>query len=90
MITGTTNGAYFVESEIWKEEIKETLFPALMDSFPHVKWITGSFPTGDTLTIPTTARMPVRSYTENTEITLEDPTLNEIQLTIDKYLPLAA
>lgn len=85
MITGTTNGGYFIEDEIWKEEIKENLFPALMDSFPHVKWVTGSFPTGDTLTIPTTARMPVRSYTENTEITLEDPSLNEIQLTIDKY-----
>lgn len=85
MQTSTTNAGFFIEDEIWKAEIKEELFPALLDGFPHVKWVTGDFPTGDTLTIPTTARMAVRTYVEGDELTLEDPTLNEIQLTIDKY-----
>lgn len=85
MQTSTTNAGFFIEDELWKAEIKEELFPALMDGFPHVRWVTGDFPTGDTLTIPVTGRMAVRAYVEGDEITLEDPTLNEIQLTIDKY-----
>ena len=85
MQTGTTNGQYFIRSEIWEAEIKEELFPALTESFPHMKWLTGAFPDGDTLTIPTTGRVPVRSYVENNEITVDDPTNNEIQLVIDKY-----
>ncbi len=85
MQSSTTNAGFFIEDEIWKAEIKEVLFPALLDGFPHVKWVTGDFPSGDTLTIPTTGRMPVRAYVEGDELTLEDPTLNEIQLTIDKY-----
>src|SRR3990167_159202 len=78
-------GALYIEDELWKAEIKEELFPGLIEGFPHVKWLTGDFPTGDTLTIPTSGRMAVRTYTENTEITVEDPSLNEIQLTINKY-----
>ena len=85
MQSSTTNAGFFIEDEIWKAEIKENLFPALLDGFPHVKWVTGDFPHGDTLTIPTTGRMPVRAYVEGDEITLEDPTLNEIQLVIDQY-----
>lgn len=85
MQSSTTNAGFFIEDELWKQEIKENLFPALMETFPHTRWLTGEFPTGDTITIPTTGRMPVRTYVEGDELTLEDPTLNEIQLTIDKY-----
>lgn len=81
----TTAAEVLIEDEVWKAEIKEELFPALTEGFPHVKWLTGDFPTGDTLTIPSTGRMSVRTYTENTEITVEDPSLSEIQLTINKY-----
>lgn len=85
MLSSSTNAAYFIEQELWEAEIKEALFPALMSDFPHMRWMTDNFPTGVTLTIPTTGRMSVRSYTEGDEITVEDPTLNEIQLTIDNY-----
>src|SRR3990167_5826122 len=85
MQTAGTNGAFVIEGELWKAELKEELFPALISSFPHMRWLTDAFPTGNTLTIPTTGRMTVRTYEENDEITVEDPTLNEIQLTIDSY-----
>ncbi len=85
MQTTTTNAGFFIEDELWKAEIKEELFPALMDGFPHVRWVTGDFPSGDLLTIPSTGRMAVRAYVEGDEVTLEDPTLNEIQLVIDQY-----
>jgi hypothetical protein len=85
MLSSSANANYFIEQELWEAEIKENLFPALSGSFPHMRWITDSFPTGVTLTIPTTGRMAIRAYTEGEEITVEDPTLNEIQLTIDNY-----
>lgn len=85
MIGGTTNGGYFIPDELWAAEIKENLFPALMDGYPHMRWLVDEFPHGDQVTIPTTGRMTVRSYTEGDEITVEDPTLNEIVLTINKY-----
>ena len=81
----TSSGAFNIEDELWRAEIKEELFPTLMEGFPHMRWLTDGFPTGDTLTIPTTGRMAVRDYTEGDEITVEDPSLNEIQLVIDKY-----
>lgn len=85
MISSSSNAGYIIQDELWKAEIKQTLLPSLVSNFPHTRWLTGEFPTGDTLTIPTTGRMPIRAYTENDEITVEDPTLNEIQLTIDNY-----
>lgn len=85
MLGGTTNGGYMIADELWAAEIKENLFPALLQGYPHMRWLVDSFPHGDMVTIPTTGRMVVRNYTEGDEITVEDPTLSEIQLTISNY-----
>lgn len=83
MQSNQTNAGYIIRSEVWSEVIKEEFKPWLYGQ-SHVMWIT-DFPDGTTHTIPTMQRMPVRDYTEGDEITTEDATLGEIQLTIDKY-----
>ena len=85
MLSSSTSGGYLIEDEIWAEEIKEAFKPYLQADFPYMKWVSDAFPTGDTLTIPTTGRIAVRAYVEGDEVTLEDPSTNEIQLTIDTY-----
>lgn len=41
---------------------------------------------GDQINIPTLGSMSTRDYTENTPITIDDPTVGEFNLTIDKYV----
>lgn len=84
MLTTSTSGGFLIRDELWEKILKEELFPYLL-GMEHVRWVTGMFPDGDTLTIPTTGRMPVRDYTEGEELTVEDPTTNEIQLIIEEY-----
>lgn len=83
MQTNQTNAGYIIRDEVWSNTIKEEFKPWLFGQ-SHVMWVT-DFPDGDTHTIPTTGRLPVRDYTEGDEVTTEDATLNEIQLTVDKY-----
>ena len=83
MQTNQTNAGFIIRSEVWAEVIREEFKPWLFGQ-SHVMWIT-DFPDGTTHTIPTMQRIPVRDYVEGDEITTEDATLNEIQLTIDKY-----
>lgn len=73
-------------TETWKDEIKEVLDTALILR-NEVMWLDSDFGkgTGDILHIPTMSQMTARDYTEGNQITLEDPTSNEFQLTINKY-----
>lgn len=83
MSLDTQNNASLVRSQIWANELKDVLQEELaMDS--HVRWIT-EFPDGDILNIPTLSEMTVRNYTEGAQVTLDDPTTGNFQLTIDKY-----
>lgn len=83
MQTNQTNAGFIIRAEVWSEVLKEEFKPWLFGQ-SHVMWIT-DFPDGTTHTIPTMDRIPVRDYVEGDEITTEDSTLGEIQLTIDKY-----
>ncbi len=83
MQSNQTNAGFIIRSEVWSEVIREEFKPWLYGQ-SHVMWIT-DFPDGTTHTIPTMQRIPVRDYVEGDEITTEDSTLNEIQLTIDNY-----
>ncbi len=83
MQSNQTNAGFIIRAEVWSEVLKEEFKPWLFGQ-SHVMWIT-DFPDGTTHTIPTMQRIPVRDYVEGDEITTEDATLGEIQLTIDKY-----
>lgn len=83
MQTNQTNAEYIIRDEIWSQTIKEQFKPWIFGQ-SYVMWVT-DFPDGDTHTVPTMARMPVRDYTEGDEVTTEDAVLNEIQLTVNKY-----
>lgn len=83
MQTNQTNAGFIIRDEIWSQTIREEFKPWIFGQ-SHVMWVT-DFPDGTTHTIPTTGRMPVRDYTEGDEVTTEDATLGEIQLTIDNY-----
>lgn len=83
MQSNQTNAGFIIRAEVWSEVLKEEFKPWIFGQ-SHVMWIT-DFPDGTTHTIPTMQRMPVRDYVEGDEITTEDATLGEIQLTIDKY-----
>jgi len=73
-----------VRSEVWAKMIQEELQEELMGQ-ELMSWIT-EFPDGDQLNIPTLASMSTRDYEENTVITVDDPTVGEFNLTIDKYV----
>lgn len=85
MITTTsTPGALLIRDEIWSKRIQEELQEELYAN-SLVEWISGEFADGDMLTIPTLGSMTARNYTENADITIDDPTVGEFQLTVDKY-----
>ena len=73
-----------VREQIWAKMIQDELQEELMaDSI--VNWLT-DFPDGDKLTLPTLGSLSTRDYAENTPITIDDPTVGEFELTIDKYV----
>jgi hypothetical protein len=81
---GAAPGNLLVRNEIWSKRIQEELQEELQAN-SLIEWITGEFSDGDMLTIPTLGSMTAREYTENADITIDDPTVGEFQLTIDKY-----
>lgn len=85
MIT-TTNSATnpLIRSELWSQRIQEELQEELMAQ-ALVPWVT-DFPDGDQLTIPVLSHLSTRDYTEGEDITVDDPTVTEFTLTIDKYV----
>lgn len=73
-----------VRSQIWSNTIQDEL-QELLTAQSMVDWLT-DFPDGDKITIPTLASMSTRDYVENTAITVDDPTIGEFELIIDKYV----
>ncbi len=77
-------GAVTVRDEIWSKMIQEELQEELYAN-SIVQWISGEFADGDLITLPTLGSMTARDYTENSAITIDDPSVGEFQLVIDKY-----
>jgi hypothetical protein len=63
-----------------QEELQEELFGQTIVDF------ISDFPDGDEIHIPTFGSLAARDYTENTDVTFDDPTTGEFTLTIDQYL----
>jgi hypothetical protein len=75
---------YVVRAEVWSKMIQDELQEELMGQ-ELIQWLT-DFPDGDQLNIPTLGSLSTRDYTENTPITIDDPTVGEFNLVIDKYV----
>jgi hypothetical protein len=73
-----------VRAEIWSKMIQDELQEELMGD-GIVDWMT-DFPDGDQINIPTLGSMSTRDYEENTPITIDDPTVGEFNMVIDKYV----
>lgn len=80
----TTNNSSVIRTDVWSQEVKDILQEELMMD-KKVRWITGDFPDGDNLHIPTLSELNVRDYAEGDEITLDDANTGEFTLAIDKY-----
>lgn len=83
MANTTANTAYTIRTDLWSKTIREVLQEELMGK-ELVNFIT-DFPDGDEIHIPTLTSLTVRDYIENAEIAIDDPTVGEFTLTIDKY-----
>ena len=82
--TSASPGNLLVRDEIWSKRVQDELQEELFAN-SIVEWLTGEFADGDQLTIPTLGSLTARAYTENDAITIDDPTVGEFFLTIDKY-----
>lgn len=80
----TSSQSNLIRTDLWstmiQEELQEELFGQSI-----VEFIT-DFPDGDEIHIPTFSSLAAREYTENTDVTFDDPTTGEFKLTIDQYL----
>ena len=84
MTTGNTG--VLIRSEIWSNQLKETLKDTL-DATKYVNWI--DFPDGTTMTIPSLGDLDAYDYTEDTAIEYTPMDLGEFQFTINEYLASA-
>lgn len=79
----TTNNSTLIRTDLWAQEVKAVLQEDLLKD-PRMRWITGEFPDGDTLHIPTMSELNVRTRTENQEMVFDNINTGEFTLTIDK------
>lgn len=84
MAVTTANTANLIRTEIWSQRVRDELQEELMAQ-SIVDFIT-DFPDGDQVNIPTLGSLNTRDYVENGAITVDDPSVNEFNLTIDKYV----
>lgn len=84
MATTTISTPNMIRSEIWSKQIQEELQEELFGQ-TLVTWVESDFPDGNTLTIPKLGHLSAADYNENADIAVQDPTVNEFQLTIDTY-----
>lgn len=79
----TSNSDVLIRSEIWSNQLKETLKDQL-DATKYVNWV--DFPEGTTMTIPSIGDLDAYTYTEDTAIEYTPMALGEFQFTINEYL----
>lgn len=85
MANTTLNTANAIRTDVWAERIKEELREELFGQ-NLVTFISGDFPDGDTLHIPVLSSLAAESYTENTDISIQDGSVGDFELVIDKYI----
>ena len=83
MAITTSNVAQLIRDEVWSQRVQDELQEELFGQ-DLVEFIT-DFPDGDLLTIPTLSSLSARAYVENDDITVDDPTVGEFQLSITEY-----
>lgn len=78
----TANSDLLIRSEIWSNQLKETLKDTL-EATKYVRWI--DFPDGTTLTIPSIGDLDSYDYTEDSAIEYTPMDTGEFQFTINEY-----
>lgn len=84
MAATTTTASNLIRTDVWSQRVQEELEESLIGK-QLVEFLT-DFPDGDTLHIPTLSSLTTRDYVENTDITIDDPSVGDFTLTIDKYV----
>lgn len=73
-----------LRTDLWSKmvqlELQEELFAQTL-----VTWIESEFPDGNRVNIPKLNHLSAADYVENTDIQIQDPSVNMFQLTIDTY-----
>lgn len=82
----TSNSDVLIRSEIWSNQLKDTLKDEL-EATKYVNWI--DFPDGNIKTIPSLGDLDAYDYTEDTAIEYTPMALGEFQFTINEYLASA-
>lgn len=82
----TANSDLLIRSEIWSNQLKESLKDTL-DATKYVNWI--DFPDGDTMTIPSIGDLDAYDYTEDAAIEYTPMATGEFQFQINEYLASA-
>ena len=80
----TSNSSLLIRSELWANELKETLQEELT-GMKYVDQIV-DFPDGDTFTIPSIGDAQVDDYVEDTSVTYRPLDTGEWQFSINEYL----
>jgi len=83
----TTSGALLIRSELWSNQLKETLLDNTMIGQKYVNWI--PFPDGDTMTIPSIGELDAYNYAEDTAVQYTALDTGEFQFSINEYLSSA-
>lgn len=78
----TANSDVLIRSEIWSEQLKNTLEDEL-DAIKYVNWI--DFKDGTTLTIPSIGDLDSYDYVEDTAIEYTPMALGEFQFSVNEY-----
>lgn len=78
----TANSDILIRSEIWSEQLKNTLQDEL-DGMKYVNWI--DFKDGNILTIPSIGDLDAYDYVEDTAIEYTPMALGEFQFSVNQY-----
>ena len=82
----TLNMGLLIRSEIWSNQLKDTLVDELAAQ-QYVDWI--AFPEGETMTIPSVGDMDVSDYEEDSAIEYTPLATGEFQFSITEYVSSA-
>lgn len=84
MTMTTSSSAQLIRSELWSNDLKETL----KDNLYAMNWVDmlDGFPDGDTFTVPSVGDAQTDDYVEDGEVTYRPLDTGEWQFTIDQYI----
>jgi hypothetical protein len=73
-----------IRTDIWSQQVRDELEEMLIGK--RLVDFVADFPDGDELHIPTLGSLLTRDYVENDDIVVDDPTIGDFTLTINKYV----